>query len=308
MDRLLAMELFTKIHELGTLREASEDLKISTAAATRLLASLESHLNVKLIERSTRRNALTSAGYEYYQQCKTFINELNEAEAKISASSVEPEGTINLTSSISFAKLYLAPLIPEFHKRYPKIKINIVGDNRYYDILNSNVDIAIRTREFEPDSNITIRKLATTKRILAASPAYLAKKGTPAKVEDLSHHDILIYSHANNPNELNFKKQNEKDISFKCNPLMETNDGQIVRAAALAGAGILIQPMYIIYKDIVSGRLVPILSDWDLPLLTINIAFQTRRYMPAKTRLFIDFLIENFQKEEYERYWNMRLI
>jgi DNA-binding transcriptional LysR family regulator len=308
MDRLLAMELFTKIHELGTLRQASEALNISTAAATRLLASLESHLNVKLIERSTRRNALTSAGYEYYAQCKTFINELNEAEAKISASSVEPEGTINITASISFAKLYIAPLIPEFHKKFPKIKINIIGENRYYDILNSNVDIAIRTREFEPDSNITIRKLATTKRILAASPSYLAAKGTPQNVDDLAKHDILIYSHANNPTELNFSYRDEKLPTFKCNPLIETNDGQIVRAAALSGAGILIQPMYIIYKDIVSGRLVPLLSEFDLPLLTINIAFQTRRYMPTKTRLFIDFLVEHFHKQEYERYWNMRLI
>lgn len=308
MDKLLAMELFTKIHELGTLRQASEDLNISTAAATRLLAALESHLNVKLIERSTRRNALTSAGYEYYEQCKIFINELNEAEAKISASSVEPEGTLNLTASISFAKLYIAPLIPEFHRRFPKIKINIIGENRYYDILNSNIDIAIRTREFEPDSNITIRKLATTKRILAASPAYLEKKGQPKCVDDLCEHDILIYSHANNPTELNFTYNTQKLPTFKCQPLMQTNDGQIVRAAALSGAGILIQPMYIIYKDIISGRLVPLLPEYDLPLLTINLAFQNRRYMPTKTRLFIDFLVEHFQKEEYERYWNMYLI
>lgn len=308
MDRLLAMELFTKTHELGTLRQAAEALDISTAAATRLLASLEAHLNVKLIERSTRRNALTSAGYEYYQSCKTLLNELNEAEAKISASVIEPEGTLNLTSSISFAKLYIAPLIPEFHRRYPKIKISIMAENRYYDILNTNVDIAIRTREFEPDSNITIRKLATTKRILAASPAYLEKRGQPRHIEDLQQHDILIYSHANNPYELHFKKQGDQEHCFKCSPLMQTNDGQIVRAAALSGAGILIQPMYIIYDDIVSGRLVPLLADWDLPLLTINLAFQTRRYMPAKTRVFIDFLVEHFQKQEYERYWNMRLL
>ena len=308
MDRLLAMELFTKIHELGTLRHAADVLGISNAAATRLLASLEAHLNVKLIERSTRRNALTPAGHEYYQQCKNFINELNEAEAKISASSLEPEGTINITSSISFAMLYIAPLLPKFHQRYPKIKINIIGDNRYYDILNSNVDVAIRTREFEPDSNITIRKLATTKRILAASPAYLAKRGKPQTVEDLLSHDLLVYSHANHPTELNFTKDQQKCPTFKFTPLMETNDGQIVKAAAIAGAGILIQPMYIIYDDIVSGRLVPLLPEWDLPLLTINLAFQNRRYMPTKTRLFIDFLLDHFKREEYERYWNMQLI
>ena len=308
MDRLLAMALFTKIHEHGTLRHAAEELNISTAAATRLLAALEAHLKVKLIERSTRRNHLTAAGHEYYQQCKTFIAELNEAEAKISDSALEPEGTLNLTCSISFAKLYVAPLLPEFHQKFPKIRINIVGDNRYYDILNSNVDIAIRTREFEPDSNITIRKLATTKRILAASPAYLARKGHPKSIDELTQHDLLIYSHANQPTTLNFSYDQHALPSFKFQPLMESNDGQIVRAAALAGAGILIQPMYIIYEDVVAGRLIPLLSEYDLPLLTINIAFQTRRYMPTKTRLFIDFLVEHFRKQEYERYWNMRLL
>lgn len=308
MDRLLAMELFTKIHELGTLRQAAEALDISTAAATRLLAALESRLNVKLIERSTRRNALTAMGHDYYQQCKTFLNELHEAEAKISASSVVAEGTLNLVSSISFAKLYLAPLIPEFHNRHPKIKINIIGDNRYYDLLDSNVDIAIRTREFERNSNITIRKLATTKRILAASPAYFAKRGIPKSIEGLNGHDMLIYSHANNPHELNFTNAQGELVQFYCNPLLESNDGQIIRAAALAGSGILIQPMYIIYRDLVAGRLVPILMDWQLPLLTINIAFQTRHYMPIKNRLFIEFLLEHFRQQDYESRWNMPFV
>jgi DNA-binding transcriptional LysR family regulator len=306
MDRLTAMELFVKIHELGTLRKAAEKLDISTAAATRYLVGLEQYLNVKLIDRNTRRLALTTAGHDYYQHCKNFLYELHEAEALISASTLEPQGTLSITSSISFAKLYIAPLIPKFNQLYPKIKVNIIGANRYYDILDSNIDIAIRTKEFEPDSNITIRKLATTKRILAASPKYLNKRGKPKTIEDLDHHDLIIYNHANNPMNLSFKR-GEEEVAFHCNPLMETNDGQIVCAAAMAGAGILVQPMYIIYPDIISGKLVPVLSDWELPLLTINIAFQTRRYMPAKTRLFIDFLVEHFREKEYERYWNMSL-
>lgn len=304
MDRLTAMELFVKINELGTLRKAAEAIDISTAAATRYLVALEQHLNVKLIDRNTRRLSLTTAGHDYYQHCKIFLYELNEAEASISASTLEPQGTLTITSSISFAKLYIAPLIAKFNQLYPKIKINIIGANRYYDILDSNIDLAIRTKEFEPDSNITIRKLATTKRILAASPHYLNKKGQPKSIEDLAQHDLLIYSHANNPLTLNFKRGHE-EMSHHCDPFMETNDGQIVCAAAMAGAGILVQPMYIIYPDIISGKLIPVLSDWELPLLTINIAFQTRRYMPAKTRLFIDFLIEHFREKEYERYWNM---
>ena len=304
MDRLLAMEVFTKTHELGTLWRAAEALNISTAAATRLLAGLESHLNVKLIERTTRRNALTPIGHEYYHQCKAFIAELNETEAKITALSSVAEGTLTIASSISFAKLYLAPLIPEFHELYPKITINIIGDNRYHDVLNSQIDVAIRTREFERNSNITVRKLASTCRILAASPAYLSKKGMPIHIEDLADHDLLIYSYANNPTEMHFTHTNGQTAHFKCQPLLESNDGQIIRSAALNDAGILVQPMYVIYQDIVAGRLIPVLSQWRLPELTSNIAFQTRHYMPIKNRLFIEFLVDHFANQGYEKLWN----
>ncbi|MCH4248794.1 MAG: LysR family transcriptional regulator [Acinetobacter populi] len=303
MDRLTSMELFVAVAELGTLNKAAESLEISNAAATRHIAALESRLNVRLIERSTRRLALTNIGLEYYKKCKDLLAEIDQAESSISSAAVEPEGTVTITSSISFAIMHLAPLISRFNKLYPKIKINLVGANRYYDIIDSNIDLAIRTREFEPDSNITIKKLVSTRRILAASYDYIKKRGKPKAIEELKDHDILLYSHANNPRVLNFTRD-EEVFNFTIDPILETNDGQIVRAAALSGAGILIQPLYIIYQDIVEGRLIPILTDWSLPELTINIAFQSRQFMPIKNRLFIDFLIEDFKLNEYERYWN----
>lgn len=303
MDRLTSMELFVAVAELGTLNKAAEKLDISNAAATRHITALETRLNVRLIERSTRRLALTNIGIEYYKKCKSFLAELDQSEAEITSSAVEPEGTVTITSSISFAIMHITPLIPKFNKLYPKIKINIVGANRYYDIIDSNIDIAIRTREFEPDSNLTIRKLATTHRILAASYDYIKKRGKPKSIEELEGHDILLYSHANNPRNLSFQKGDEIK-NFAIDPILETNDGQIVRAAALGGSGILIQPLYIIYQDIVEGRLIPILTDWKLPELTVNIAFQSRQFMPIKNRLFIDFLMEDFKNKEYERYWN----
>lgn len=303
MDRLTSMELFVAVAELGTLNKAAEKLDISNAAATRHIRALESRLNVRLIERSTRRLALTNIGLEYYKKCKSFLAELDQSEAEITSSAVQSEGTVTITSSISFAIMHLVPLIPKFNMLYPKIKINIIGANRYHDIIDSNIDIAIRTREFEPDSNLTIKKLATTHRILAASYDYIKKRGKPKTIEELTEHDVLLYSHANNPRNLSFRKDSEIK-NFAIDPILETNDGQIVRAAALCGSGILIQPLYIIYQDIVEGRLIPILTDWKLPELTINIAFQSRQFMPIKNRLFIDFLIEDFKNSEYERYWN----
>jgi DNA-binding transcriptional LysR family regulator len=302
VDRLTELELFVHTAELGTLSKAAELLDISNASASRHLAALEQRLNVRLVERNTRRLSLTPVGHEFFTRCKNLLSELREAEASVTTSLAEPTGTLTITASISFAMLHISPLLPAFKKLYPQIKINVLGANRYYDIMDTGIDLAIRTREFEPDSNITIRRLAETRRVLAASPDYLRQHGKPKSVADLCNHDMLLYSHANQPRTLSFSN-GEKRESIKIDPVLETNDGQIVRAAAIAGAGILVQPKYIVHDDLIAGRLIPVLDEWDLPRLTINIAFQDRRYMPAKTRLFIDFLLNDFQQKQYERYW-----
>ncbi|MEE4074865.1 LysR family transcriptional regulator [Pseudomonas viridiflava] len=302
MDRLTELELFVYTAELGTLSRAAEKLEISNAAASRHLAALETRLGVRLVERSTRRLSLTNSGHDFYAKCKSLLAELAEAEATVSAALIEPTGTLTISATISFCMLHIAPIVPEFQRRYPGIKVKIIGANRYYDIIDSEIDLAVRTREYEADSNITVRRLAETRRVLAASPKYLQRKGIPRTVQDLAEHDVLIYSLANHPNTMEFTRDGVHE-SIKVQPALETNDGQIVRAAALAGAGILVQPKYIIYDDLVAGRLIPVMDDWDLPRLTINLAFQDRRHMPAKTRLFIDFLLDHFKRNDYERYW-----
>lgn len=302
MDRLTELELFVLTAEIGTLSKAAEILGLSNAAASRHLVALEQRLNVRLIDRNTRRLALTHSGHQFYSRCKSLLGELKEAEASLSESLVQPVGTLTITSSISFCMLHIAPLIPAFREMYPHINIKVLGENRYFDIIDSEVDLAIRTKEYEPDSNITIRRLAETRRVLAASPGYLKRKGIPRTIADLADHDLLIYSHANQPRVMRFT-QGQAEIAYKAEPILETNDGQIVRAAALAGGGILVQPKYIINADMVAGRLIPVLDDWDLPRLTINMAFQSRRYMPAKLRVFIDFLLADFNEQQYEGHW-----
>ena len=302
MDRWAEIELFVQTAELGSLTRAAETLEISNAAASRHLTSLERRLGARLIERSTRRLYLTQVGEQFFRRCKEVLSEMKEAEADVSANVLEASGTLTITASLSFSMIHLAPLIPDFTALYPKVSVNVVAANRYYDIMDTNIDLAIRTREFEPDSNLTVRRLAQTRRILAAAPRYLDRRGIPKTVEDLAAHAMLIYSYANRPNELVFGRGDEKrEINVRST--FESNDGQVLRAAALKGMGILVQPKYIIYDDIVAGRLVPVLDDWDLPRLTVNIAFQNRAHLPARVRLFIEFLVDHFTRMDYERKW-----
>jgi len=302
MDRWTEIELFVQVAELGSLTRAAESLGLSNAAASRHLAALEERLAARLVQRNTRRLFLTDVGETFYRRCKPLLGELREAESAVNEAVLKPAGLLRVTASLSFSMIVIAPLLPEFTARYPDLRVEIVASNRYTDLLDSGIDVAIRNREFEDDSAITVRRLAETKRVLAASPQYLQRHGTPRTPDELAHHDLLIYNLANQPHNLKFMR-NGAVTSLTVQGLLEANDGQVIRAAALKHLGILIQPMYIIHEDIVGGRLVPVLRDWELSRLVMNIAYPTRRHLPAKVRCFVDFLVEQFADREFERRW-----
>ena len=305
MDRWTEIELFVQVAETGSLSRAAEALELSNAAASRHLSALEERLGARLVERNTRRLYLTDTGQEFFSRAKGILADLKDAESAVNATALNPTGMLRITASLSFSLHHVAPLLREYTQRYPNVTVHVEAANRYLDIIDNNIDVAIRTREIEPDSNITIRRLAETRRVLAASPRYLSQHGFPKTLDDLHKHKLLIYTYANNPNELRFTRDG-KTTTVTVKGLLESNDGQILRTAALDGLGILVQPSYIVYNDIVAGRLVPVLDDWDLPRLTINLAYPSRKHLSAKVRTFIDFVVEHFAKQDYERKWTGR--
>jgi DNA-binding transcriptional LysR family regulator len=305
LDRWTEIELFVQVAETGSLSRAAEALDLSNAAASRHLSALEERLGARLVERNTRRLYLTDTGTEFYARARGILADLKDAESAVNATALNPTGVLRITASLSFSMHHVAPLLREYTQRYPNVQVHVEAANRYLDIIDNNIDVAIRTREYEPDSNITIRRLAETRRILVASPRYFAQYGRPASLDDLQRHKLLIYVHANNPNELRFTRDGQT-TTVAAHGLLESNDGQILRAAALDGLGILVQPTYIVYDDIVAGRLVPVLDDWDLPRLMINLAYPSRKHLSAKVRTFIDFIAEHFARMDYERKWTGR--
>lgn len=301
-DRLSQIEFFVQVAELGSLTKAAERLDMSNAAASRTLLALEERLGARLVERTTRRLWLTEVGQTFYRRCSTTLSEIAEAEAEVNEATLQPTGTLHVTSSVSFAMLHIAPALPEFRRRYPMLNVQITTANRYFDFIEAGMDVAIRTREYESDSNITVRKLARTWRVIAASPGYLAANGVPKHPDELKNHRLLVYNLAKDPTVLHLSRRDERyDVDI--NSTVDSNEGQVIVAAGLAGMGILIQPLFIIHEEIVAGRLIPILQDWALPPLTINIAYQSRRHLPAKIRVFTDYLIERFEVLDHERKW-----
>jgi DNA-binding transcriptional LysR family regulator len=301
-DRFSQIEFFVQVAELGSLTKAAERLEMSNAAASRMLLALEERLGARLVERTTRRLWLTEVGQTFYRRCSAMLSEIAEAEAEVNEAILQPTGTLHVTSPVSFAMLHIAPALPEFQRRYPQLKVQITAANRYFDFIEAGIDVAIRTREYESDSNITVRKLARTWRVMAASPGYLAENGVPKHPDNLSSHRMLIYNLAKDSTVLHLSRgEEQKDVEIKSS--VDSNEGQVIVSAGLAGLGILIQPLYIIHDEIVAGRLVPVLPDWALPPLTINIAYQSRRHLPAKIRVFTDYLVERFDTLGLERKW-----
>jgi DNA-binding transcriptional LysR family regulator len=305
LDRWGELELFVQVAEAGSLSRAAEALGLSNAAASRHLSALEARLGARLVERNTRRLYLTDTGQAFFTRAKAILADLKDAEGAVNATALNPTGVLRITASLSFAMHHVAPLLRSYTERYPNVRVHVEAANRYLDIIDNNIDVAIRNREYEPDSNITIRRLAETRRILTASPGYLARHGRPAALDDLARHQLLVYLHANNPYELRFTRDGVV-TTLTVRGLLESNDGQILRAAALDGLGILIQPTYIVHDDLVAGRLVAVLDDWDLPHLTINLAYPSRKHLSAKVRTFIDFMAEHFARQDYERKWTAR--
>ncbi len=302
MDKWMETEGFVRIADLGTLRKAAESMQISTAAASRHLVALESRLGVRLIERNTRRLYLTEAGVEFLRRSRPLLAELADLESEIGVAATKPRGTLRVSASGMFAVEHIAPVLAEYNLLYPDVKVHVLAANRYQDLIEHNIDVAIRTRESEPDSSIVIKHLAETRRILTAAPAYLERHGMPKRIDDLARHKMLSYTYLENSNTLTFRRgREEKTISVQA--VLESNDGQVLRAACLAGLGIATQPVYITYDDMAGGRLIPILSDWDLPRMTINIAFPSRPSVTAKARTFVDFLLGHFSRMGYEQKW-----
>ncbi|NUX57630.1 LysR family transcriptional regulator [Paraburkholderia youngii] len=302
MDRLTQIQLFVLTADLGSLSKAAEQLDISNAAASRTLSLLEEQLGTRLIERTTRRMWLTDAGREYHRRCGLVLSELAEADSIAADESVSPRGVLRVTSSVSFAMMHLAPALPEFLKRYPNLSVQLTAANQYHNFIEAGIDIAIRTKEHEGDSGITVRRLAETRRVLAASPAYLSTHGRPQTPQDLGHHQMLIYNLSADPHQLHLRRGKD-ECTVSITSALDSNEGQVIVAAGRSGLGIVIQPMYIIHDDIVAGRLLPVLEDWQLPKLTINLAYQSRRYQPAKIRVFSEFLVERVRSQQLEKRW-----
>ncbi|HMN70497.1 MAG TPA: LysR family transcriptional regulator [Rhodoblastus sp.] len=295
MDKLEAMNAFVKVVALASYAEAGRTLGITRSAVSKAVMELEQLLGARLLDRTTRRVSATEAGLAYYEQCIDILARVEETEMQISRLHDEPRGVLRINAPMSFGALYLGPAIADFMASYPDLKIELMLNDRFIDPIEEGVDVTVRIGILR-DSSLIARKLAPARRVLVAAPQYLKKFGAPATPDDLMRHRCLSYGHTTTLQR--WQLTHGGQIHYAAlNSTLCTNNGDVLRAAALKGQGIALLPTFLVGSDINARRLKCVLGDYPPTELGIYALYAPNRYLAAKTRLFIDFLVDRFGDE-----------
>lgn len=297
MDRLMSMRVFQRVVDEGGFAAAARALDLSPAVVTRLVADLESHLGIRLLHRSTRRVSLTDAGEVYLERLRQILQDVEDTHAAVSSRTQALAGVVRLSAPPMLATHVLAPLIAEFHKSYPHIRFSM--DVAAVDALTliEDYDITLLATHVEFDASVIARRIVTSESILVASPAYLQRRGVPQVPEDLSRHDCLrlrLPGQRGGSWRLTHAAEN-RHVDVPVTPLLCVNHTDTLVRAVLDGAGITSTPLDVT-SYLESGALVRVLKPWVTGQLSIYAALPSRKFMPQRTRLFLDYLTEQTQQ------------
>lgn len=290
--------IFIKVVKEGSLAAAGRDLGISNAVVTKRIQRLEEGVGALLLNRSTRRLSLTDEGAIYHEYCLRVVAELEEAESLIARGSRQPIGTLKVTVPAAFGRLHIAPLVPEFLERYPGVRLVLHLSDQRVDLIEEGYDLAVRIGEMR-DSNLIVRPLSVDRRVLVASPGYVARHGAPDTPQDIVQHNAVLFANAGPQEPWNFIDRNGKEHWVRPKGNFETNNCDALREAILAGLGVALRPLWDVWKDIEEGRMLSLLPDYKHPCFPIQVLYPSRRHLPQKVRLFIDLLLEHYGDVPY---------
>lgn len=287
MDRLHEIEVFIAVSEAGSFAKAGLRLRLSPPAVTRAISSLEDRLGARVFTRTTRSLAITDVGQRFLENARRVIGDLDAAERDAVGETAIPQGHLTVTASVTFGRSTLAPVVCAFLAQYPLINISVLLLDRVTSLIDEGIDLAVRMGPL-PDSSMVAKRIGSVKRILVASPDYLARRGTPSAPADLRLHSMIAFTGLMPNREWRFLDgRSGKAVSFV--PRFEINDAVAAIAAAEAGDGITITLSYMVAEQIRQGKLVPILDEWTPAAAPVHLVYPPGRLMAPKLRAFVDF-------------------
>ena len=301
MDLFQAMSVYVKVVEAGSMTAAAQECGISTTMVGNHLRALEQRLGVSLLKRTTRKQNLTEFGGQYYQRCLEVLGLVADSELLAEqVHSETPTGSLRITAPPVFGTDRLVPALSEFSQRYPLIDLYVVMSNERMDLVDSGFDVAIRLGELE-SSSLIARPLQAYTLTLCASPAYLARRGTPQTPDDLQQHDCLAFAYPANDNWRDTDKLwrmtgDEGEVEVPVSGSLTINSSQGLRQAAINGMGISMLADALVQPDLESGKLVALLTTYKLPSRPMHLMYRQDRYRLPKLRAFVDFVMEKWAR------------
>ncbi|HYD61949.1 MAG TPA: LysR family transcriptional regulator [Noviherbaspirillum sp.] len=296
MDRLQSMKVFRTVAELGGFSAAARQLDLSNPVVTRLVADLEKHLGVRLLNRSTRSLSLTDAGAVYLERCRRVLDEIDDMDALVFDQSRQLHGELRIASPVSFGISLLTPLLKQYREKYPKITVELTLVNGRIDMLSDRFELAVMLDLAGIDENLISRPLLNTPSILCASPRYLVARGLPRTPEDLERHDCLNFSHPLARQGWDLIDSSGTAIRAKINNVFVSNTLHALICGAQQGMGICAASACLVADEIRAGSLVRVLPQFSLQSFNYALVYPSRKYLPMKVRTMIDFLQEQLGK------------
>ena len=296
MDRVQGISLFIRVVETGSFSKAAEDLGITQPTATKFVASMEKRLGTLLLHRSTRGVTPTEIGKIYYEKCKGIAREIEEADDLASLMQSKVRGKLTISSSVAFGRRVLMPSILKFMAHHPDLEVNLNMDDRYINLIEQGVDLAIRMRRL-PDSSLGSRFLGLNPWVLVANPKYLKEHPAPKLPEDIHNHQALIYTTVQGDHRWSFTNEKDQSETIEVKGPFTSNNLSSILAAARAGMGLAAVPWYVAHQSVKDKVLKPVMQDWSLPTQEIHAVFSSPKHVPTKVSQCIDWLQGQFKGE-----------
>jgi DNA-binding transcriptional LysR family regulator len=300
MDRLKQIETFASVATRGSLSAAARLEGVTPAIIGRRIDALEARLGVRLLLRTTRKLTLTFEGQAFLEDCQKLLDDLANAEAAVSLGGVQAGGYLKVSAPAGFGRQHVAPLVGDFMRSNPEVRVNLDLSDRLVDLINENIDCAVRIGELTDSSLVSVR-LGEMRRMVVASPAYLVEHGVPRTPDDLARHHCLSLGQQRG---WLFRDPGSGEVdTIKVGGPFECNDGAVLHEWALAGRGLAWRSLWEVGRDLKEGRLTSVLDAWQAPPMGIYAVFPQRRHLPLRVRLFIDLLKDNYGRPSY---WELR--
>lgn len=293
MDKFDSIRAFTQVVAVGGFAAAAREMGLSRSAVNKLVIALENELGVQLLHRSTRVVTPTETGLAFYERCLEILADLEEAERSVTQLHAEPRGRLRVNAPMTFGTLHLSPALADFLEQYPDLQVQLTLNDRFIDPLEEGFDITVRISRPPEASSLVTHELMPSPRVLCASPAYLKKHGVPQHPLDLRQHSCLRYGQLATAGEwVLIGPDGTQTVMVE--GVLCSNNGEVLKQAAVQGLGITLLPAFIVAAELQSGQLQVVLPDYQPPQISVYLLYPVNRHLSAKIRLLVEFLKERF--------------